>query len=153
MEGVLYRRCSHCQELVGEIHSPECPDGPGPVTENFRTPRAPRFLPLRGRAVLARDEWEVGRDRVLASGIVIPNTVRNPRHERIHVGRILALGPPALQRVGKRWHPVPWDCSVGDLVFYVFGVALEKLRSQVVEPWGDVVIVAQVEIQAVIENG
>lgn len=105
--------------------------------------------PLRGRAVIAVDPYEAGRDKKLESGVWIPATARHPRSERIHQGKIVALGDPAETPKG---HMVPWGCAVGDVVLFVYVLAMETHRSMEFSPWGPVVVVAQSEIQAVLQG-
>jgi co-chaperonin GroES (HSP10) len=105
---------------------------------------APKIRPLRGRALLRLHPSELASERT-ENGIIIPGTGFNPRDKKIHKGTVLALGPPAYD--GKRsTRESPWGCEVGDDVYFVYAVALEENRRFV-----DTVIVAQAELQAVVE--
>lgn len=114
---------------------------------------------LRGRARIRLHYTERG-EYALPSGIIVPANVdpnRNASHapfqsregsdrpeKRIHRGTIEALGPPAYEYESKGIER-PWHVKEGDEVFFVFAKALERVRS-----FGDVVYVAQEEIQACI---
>lgn len=103
---------------------------------------------LRGRALVRRDVTELG-EHTLASGIVVPGTMPLAGRQgyRIHRGTVLALGAPALEHPRERVER-PWECEVGDVVLFVYGIALEKVRA-----WDDLVFVAHEEIQAVMGRG
>jgi co-chaperonin GroES (HSP10) len=61
-------------------------------------------------------------------------------------GTVLRLGPPARSKDGVE---IPWGCKAGDRVLFVYAVALERVRHFE----EDLVVVAQEEVQAVIERG
>jgi co-chaperonin GroES (HSP10) len=101
--------------------------------------------PLRGRALVQRHPEELGEYQ-LPSGIIIPGTVgSDPRKFRIHRGKILALGKPAFEYECKGIER-PWDCNVGDEIYFVFSIALEKVRA-----FENMAFVAQEEILCVTE--
>jgi len=105
--------------------------------------------PLRGRAFLAKDPRESGRETAYR-GIIIPATAHNPRETREHRGRVLALGPPARTEDGTS--TVPWGCKVGDEVLFVYAVALEKVRTiEMLGIDGEIVVVGQEEVLGVCE--
>ncbi len=94
------------------------------------------MVPLRGRALL-EVERETGR-----SILYFPEAEGRADGHRVHFGRVLALGAPALSKGGVE---VPWGCAVGDRVLYVYAVALEHNRRD-----GELVVVGQEEVQAVV---
>jgi co-chaperonin GroES (HSP10) len=96
------------------------------------------IAPLRGRAVL-RIEPEK-----LSNILVFPEHEGRKTTNLPHFARVVSLGPPALSKGGAE---VPWGCKVGDRVLYVYGVALERVRRD-----GDLLVVAQEEIQAVVDE-
>jgi co-chaperonin GroES (HSP10) len=100
---------------------------------------------LRGRALVKLDPSELGAESVTASGLVIPWHEINPRDQKIHRGRVLALGPPGKVK-RESGAELPWDISIGDEVYFVYALALEKVRK-----FDDAVVVGQAEIVAVIE--
>lgn len=108
--------------------------------------RLRRIRLMRGQARIRRDPADMGRETTY-NGIIIPATAHNPRETKIHRGTIVQLGPPGHKRARKDSPIVPWDCSVGDEVFFVFAVWLESRRHTEDE---NVVIIAQSEIVAVI---
>lgn len=107
-----------------------------------------RIRLMRGQALIRRDPRDMGRE-TMQRGIIIPATAHNPRETKIHRGRIVQLGPPGVKHAKHPRAPVvPWDCAVGDEVFFSFQVWLESRRHTEDE---GLVMVAQSEIQAVIE--
>ena len=113
---------------------------------------ASRVRWLQGRALLERDDSEM-REHKRASGVIIPDRrVFNAHAERdisIHRGKVIALGAPG--QVDGFGPVVPWDIAVGDVVYYTYGVAMQKLRSFDRDGGGELVVVAQEEIQGVFE--
>ena len=96
------------------------------------------MIPLRGRALL-----EVEPEPASTVLYFPPEPDGRKDGHRIHFGRVLRLGPPATSKSGAE---VPWGCAVGDRVMYVYAVALEHNRRD-----GELVVVGQEEIQAVVE--
>ena len=120
----------------------------------------PTIRPLRGRALLRRHETEHG-EYALPSGIIVPANVDPDRGvgdqqfysrdgndrpaKRIHRGIVVALGPPAfVHDKTADAATVPWHVEIGQEVWYVYALALEKVRR-----WEDHVVVGQAEVQAV----
>jgi co-chaperonin GroES (HSP10) len=110
---------------------------------------------LRGRALVQRDVSEQ-REHTTAGGIVVPDRGIFDKYAEghgstMHRGKLLAHGPPGTLGEREGAPVVPWDCAPGDEVLYVYGVALQKLRTLDVEGL-ELVVVAQEEIQAVVEG-
>ncbi len=97
------------------------------------------MVPLRGRALVEVEPEPASRILWCPQ-----HEGRKSTHEP-HFGRVVRLGPPALSKGGT---PVPWQCAEGDRVIYVYAVALEHIRRD-----GELVVVGQEEIQAVVEGG
>jgi co-chaperonin GroES (HSP10) len=89
--------------------------------------------PMRGRALLQ----VLDRN---SSTIITPDG--RPLDKKIHRGRVVSLGAPALSNGVEQ----PWGCAPGDEVLYVYAIALEKVRR-----FRGYVVCGQEEIQAVIE--
>lgn len=90
---------------------------------------------LRGRVVV-RQHPDV------ESRIILPDISGDThRTTRIHWGTVLALGPPPRTRRGIE---VPWDVAPGDVVAFVYAMAMERYRKL-----GDIVWVHVDELQAV----
>ena len=109
--------------------------------------------PLQGRALVRRHDEEKG-EYTTPGGVIVPSTVtENPRKHRKHRGTIVALGPPgeAVSHRSRKRYIIPWDCKVGDVVWYSFGIALEKVRA-FEEDDGRYVVVGQDEVHAVFEG-
>ncbi len=66
-----------------------------------------QLVPLADRIVIT----PLKQDEVTASGLVIPDTVK----EKPQQGEVVAVGPGRLDDNGKR---VPMDVSVGDRILY-----------------------------------
>ena len=110
--------------------------------------RTPETYPERGSQRL-RDMTPLrGRALVEVEPEAASKLLWCPTHEGFkskhepHFGRVVRLGPPALSKAGV---VVPWQCAEGDRVLYVYAVALEHVRRD-----GELVVVAQEEIQAVV---
>ncbi len=111
-----------------------------PETHHGGDPETLRAMrPLRGRALV-----EVEPER--PSSILWSPTATGRKDRGAHFGRVLALGEPARDPSGVEQ---PWGCAVGDRVIYVYGVALERVRRFE----GDLLVVAQEELQAVVTSG
>lgn len=108
---------------------------------------AARYRPRRGQAYVLR-EPETGRRS--AAGLFLPDG--NPRDTKIHRGTIVALGPPSRLTELPSSPCVPWGCEIGDRVYFVFAVWLERMRSFEITGYdGEIAIVAQAELQGVEE--
>lgn len=98
------------------------------------------YRPMRGQAYVLMLDPE-------PSPITL--TGHNPREEKWHRGRILALGEPAFLDSRQDSPVVPWDVSEGDEVIFLLAVWLDKMR---IMAWRgqdrNVAVVAQVEIIA-----
>jgi hypothetical protein len=110
--------------------------------DNF-TPVRGHYRPMRGQAYVMREKRAHGL-------IVVPD---DPKKDSIHVGTVLDLGEPARLTDQPSSPVVPWDLRVGDRVYFVMGVWLDKMRTlEFVGVKGDVVVLAQGEIVGV-DNG
>jgi hypothetical protein len=109
--------------------------------------RMARLLP--GRVLV-----EVERDKEASATLWTPELAQWSQDntflgKRPHFGRVLAMGPPArtpVRRDGSGGAEVAYGFGVGERVLFVYGVALEKVRSFA----GNLAIVAQEEVQAVV---
>jgi len=72
-----------------------------------KTAKKTQLVPLADRIVIT----PLKQDEVTASGLVIPDTVK----EKPQQGEVVAVGPGRLDDNGKR---VPLDVSVGDRILY-----------------------------------
>ncbi len=72
-----------------------------------KTAKSVGIVPLGDRVVVK----QVRQEEVRASGLVIPDTVR----EKPQLGEVIAVGPGRLDENGKR---IPMDLKVGDRVLY-----------------------------------
>jgi co-chaperonin GroES (HSP10) len=79
---------------------------------------------------------------VTASGLVLPPV--NPRSEKYHWGRVVRMGAPA----EINGHHVEPGFQVGDVVMFVYALALQKRRD-----FGDVIWIGQEEVQGVLCEG
>lgn len=97
-----------------------------------------KYRPMRGQAYVLID-------RIKSSLILMPD--EDPREEKVHRGRVLALGPPAFLDSSGGSPEVPWDVSVGDEVCFVLAVWLDRMRMlEMFGVKGTVCVVAQGEI-------
>lgn len=111
--------------------------------------------PLRGRALIRKHPEDCGGEYSIGA-IVIPansDPCRTDRDKqfsdrskrRIHRGTVVALGePPYVTNATADAPTRPWHVEVGQEVWYIYALALEKVRS-----FDDVVWVAAEEVQAV----
>lgn len=105
---------------------------------------------LRGR-VLVEVEPEVNKGRI----VTIEQHGRAGdvgRTGKPHIGRVLAIGPPALTPVGRDGRggaEVLPGFTVGERVMFVYAIALEKVRSFE----GRLAVVSQEEVTAVVTDG
>ncbi len=93
------------------------------------------YAPMRGRVYV-----EILRET--SKWIILPDAA--PRTEKIHRGKVLAMGPPARDKWGRE---VPPEFKPGDEVLYVYALATEKARR-----FGEIACVAQEEVTGVIES-
>jgi hypothetical protein len=118
--------------------------------------------PARGVVVIAKAAEEAGRELVRASGIVLPATVDRSELYPAHVGRVIAMGPPARTRLRWDWSQEDWvgdvevppAFAVGDTVVYVWalrGTEAARTYDGFDEYEGHVAFVAQEEVIAIID--
>lgn len=109
------------------------------------------FRPLRGRVLIAKSVHDAAKEERLRSGLIIPATAFNPRADKSHRGRVLAMGPPARTKRGVEIQP---DFRVGDEVLYVWALAgVEEMRTTSIAALhdGPIAVVAQEEVIGVFE--
>ncbi len=93
---------------------------------------------LRGRVVVRR------APDVENTILILPDiSGETHRKTRIHAGTVLALGPPPRTVKGVE---VPWDVRVGDKVYFVYALAMERYRTL-----GDLAWIHCDELQAIVE--
>ena len=100
-----------------------------------------KYRPMRGQAYVLMQHIET-------SPLIIHRG--NPRDEKSHRGKVVALGPAARLTEHPDSPIIPWGIEVGDDVHFVLAVWLDKMRVlEMLGVTGDVAVVSQAEILAV----
>ena len=100
------------------------------------------YRPMRGQAYV--ELLDPVSSPIMLTGL-------NPREDKWHRGRVIALGEPAFLGARPDSPEVPWDCQVGDEVIFVLAIWMDRMR--ILRMPGikrKVAVVGQVEIMGVV---
>lgn len=107
-------------------------------------PVSGRYTPRRGQAYVQVQE---------PKSDVLVLLAEDPREQKSHRGKVLALGPPARLTDHPDAPEVPWGVAVGDDVLFVLAVWMDRMRVlEFTGVRGHVAVVAQGEVLAVVDS-